>query len=591
MSAGSRIFLGIALVSLTVSIPPLSRDAAAQGLQPEGGETQVNTYTTDAQRDARPSIAADGSFVVVWESFTQDGDTYGVFGRAFDASATPTAQFQINEFTTAYQQDVRAAALNGGGFVVVWESDEADGDSYGVRARLLDANGQLAGSEFAINTFTTGSQGDPDVEPRPDGGFVVAWESEGPDGDNKAIVVRRFDSVGGSLGAENLVNTYVTGNQQDPAIARLDDGRFVVAWDSYGQDGSYGAVIGRLLDSDAQPIGTEFQLNAYTSQSQDDVDVAALGGGGFVVAWESYQQIGTFTAIIGRRYDSLGVALGPEFVVEDGATNYQYDPNIAREPGGGFVVVWEGDDADGYGILARRFDVQGQPRGTRFVVNTTELNEQQFNDHGHVATNVAGELVVAWGSEGIDGDGYAAMIQRFTISACEEEPQAGCLAAGKAKLQIKNLADDGKDQIKWGWIKGDAFDQTAIGAPTVDTSYTLCVYDSSGGVDTIATSLTIQASASWQDKSPKGAKYKDKVGISDGAIGGLLKPGAAGKAKVNVKAKGNAIPMPTPVAPGQYFEQDTTVTVQLVNREGTCWTSAFTTNKKNSSDKFVAKAP
>lgn len=50
---------------------------------PLGSEFRVNTYTTNIQY--RPSIATDssGNFVVVWDSFMQDGDDRGVFGQRF----------------------------------------------------------------------------------------------------------------------------------------------------------------------------------------------------------------------------------------------------------------------------------------------------------------------------------------------------------------------------------------------------------------------------------------------------------------------------------------------------------------------------
>jgi hypothetical protein len=41
-----------------------------------------------------------------------------------------------------------------------------------------------------------------------------------------------------------------------------------------------------------------------------------------------------------------------------------------------------------------------------------------------------------------------------------------------------------------------------------------------------------------------------------------------------------------------FFNEDTTVTVQLVNSEGKCWTSAFAAadTKKNEADSFKAQA-
>lgn len=53
-----------------------------QGM-PLGPEFRVNTYTTSEQR--YPSLGADasGSFVVAWQSYTQDGSRDGVFGQRY----------------------------------------------------------------------------------------------------------------------------------------------------------------------------------------------------------------------------------------------------------------------------------------------------------------------------------------------------------------------------------------------------------------------------------------------------------------------------------------------------------------------------
>jgi hypothetical protein len=50
---------------------------------PLGPEFRVNSYTTEAQME--PSVSADdaGNFVVVWQSYLQDGSGIGVFGQRY----------------------------------------------------------------------------------------------------------------------------------------------------------------------------------------------------------------------------------------------------------------------------------------------------------------------------------------------------------------------------------------------------------------------------------------------------------------------------------------------------------------------------
>ena len=68
-------------------------------------------------------------------------------------------------------------------------------------------------------------------------------------------------------------------------MAAEADGDFVVAWNSFGQDGASFGVFARRFSSAGVPLAGEFQVNTYTTSSQLTASVAADAGGDFVVAW------------------------------------------------------------------------------------------------------------------------------------------------------------------------------------------------------------------------------------------------------------------------------------------------------------------
>ena len=175
---------------------------------------------------------------------------------------------------------------------------------------------------------------------------------------------------------------------------------------------------------------------------------------------------------------------------------------------------------------------------------------------------------------------------------CPDAPQTGCIGGQKASFQVKKKGG-GKDSMKFKITKGDAFDQAALGTPQVTTSYSVCAYDQDGGLDERKSFMVVGPGSAWQSKDPKGFNYKDKVGTSAGVTNVQLKAGAAGKTKVQVKAKGANLIVPDPVAADQYFNQDTAVTVQVIADGGvdTCFTAEFLTNKKNDGGQFKAVAP
>ena len=166
-----------------------------------------------------------------------------------------------------------------------------------------------------------------------------------------------------------------------------------------------------------------------------------------------------------------------------------------------------------------------------------------------------------------------------------------CLSALSAQLQVKKNVDPAKNQLKWKWGRGQAFDQNALGDPQTDTSYTLCVYDTTASASSLETGVDVVPGGAWTSKAPKGWSYKDKTGASDGVQGIQLRTGAGGRTKAQVKARGVNLPMPAPFG-AEYFDQDPNVIVQLVSSEGLCLTSSFDASgtTKNEPAQFKAKA-
>lgn len=150
-----------------------------------------------------------------------------------------------------------------------------------------------------------------------------------------------------------------------------------------------------------------------------------------------------------------------------------------------------------------------------------------------------------------------------------------CFAAGKAALKITNSPDAGADKMTWQWSAGEAFADTDLGDPLATTEYRLCVYDSTASVTRLAGSMSIPAgSAFWKDLGTKGWSWKDNAGSFDGIRKLQLKTGAAGKTKVKLSAGGTSLALPGPFSVSEFFDLDTTVTVQLF-ADSSCWSTSF----------------
>src|SRR5262249_61340440 len=90
--------------------------------------------------------------------------------------------------------------------------------------------------EFQVNTYTTNDQALPSGAVIPDGHFVVAWQSFGEDGSGGGIFAQRYDPLGRPLGGEEIVNRLTTNDQTQPAAALDPFGHFAIPWQSVGHE-------------------------------------------------------------------------------------------------------------------------------------------------------------------------------------------------------------------------------------------------------------------------------------------------------------------------------------------------------------------
>ena len=166
----------------------------------------------------------------------------------------------------------------------------------------LSINYNLVSSgEFQANTCEFDNQLAPDVLGLSNGGFVVAYNS---DGISHPVLLEFYDANG-----QNVADTVIAYNSANitvgqPSLTELANGNVLVVWDD---DAVINADIkGRLFTADGDPIGEEIFLTGFASGAGvADPQVTALTGGGFVV---SYGYENDLRQRLRRRWDVLNVA-------------------------------------------------------------------------------------------------------------------------------------------------------------------------------------------------------------------------------------------------------------------------------------------
>ncbi|MFN2377667.1 MAG: hypothetical protein ABR538_14105 [Candidatus Binatia bacterium] len=265
--------------------------------------------------------------------------------------------------------------------------------------------------------------------------------------------------------------------------------------------------------------------------------------------------------------------------------------------GSGGCALHEGDPcpgADGDGDCAETCD-EGGDNCLAADVNGSSCNDGDICTDGETCT--AGTC--GGGGETQCDDGSLCTEDSCdAIEGCQYEPviqEVGCFEAAKGLLAIKNNQVPEDAQLKWQWKKGDAVGPELLGAPDVDTDYTLCIFDQAGGEPVLSGSYVVPAATSaWTLKYGEGrgsGSFVNKISPPDGISNLKAKAYTTpGKSSASVKASGASLDLPLPFSINLYFQHTPSLVAQLRNSEGACWTTEFLPAEFKKNDGGQAKA-
>jgi hypothetical protein len=449
----------------------------------QGTEFRVNTYTDDGQYEPSIAMNSNGDFVITWDSYQQDGDQSGVFGKGFDRDGIQQGtEFQVNQYFTNNQYQPVTAIDNGTNFVIAWTSrNQDDPNSDGIFARTFHTLSGPSGSsgtsgtsgtsgssgssctpglsgspvstisgETRINSYTTNFQVMPSVARSTNGDFVVVWESWEQDCNGIEVYAQRYSSDGVPAGSEFRINNTTDGDQEKKSVAMDSQGNFVVAWTTPGE-GGFKDVYARKFDNSGNPFSDEFLVNSFTTGNQWYPDVAFDGSGNFVITWASENQDSSGWGIYAQRYGSTG-PVGGEIQVNESVVGNQEEASIGMDSSGNFTIAWTasiGLDGDGRGVFAKQFDNGGNALGSEFQVNSYNISDQISPS---VAMNSSGNFVIAWSSYQQDGNNWGVFGQRFNQNgtpAGSEFPVNTSVTSSVQDYPVTAINNNGDFIITW----------------------------------------------------------------------------------------------------------------------------------------------
>jgi Ca2+-binding RTX toxin-like protein len=482
--------------------------AASVVLDPFADPSRATADATGSQ--TTPEMSFNGGVgVVAWtDNNAAGGAGVDVVARRFDsAGAWAGDAFRVNTTTAGDQGAPDVAVADDGSFVVAW----ADGAN--VRAQRYAANGTAAGSEITANTNTATNKRDATIAVAGDGRFVVAWESDGQDTDNWGVYAQRFAANGTAAGSEFVVNTTTTGAQIKPSAGMDDSANFVVTWTSADADNQ--GVWMQRFDNTGAAQGSETGVNSTTANLQDESEVAMNSSGAFVVTWMSDQQDGSSHGVYFQRFNSSGATQGSETVANTTTSGNQDHPSIHMSDDGTFAISFLNDNL-GTTVRARSFDAGGS--GT--TDESTLAATTDTNNKSPMASLGSNRFLVATTSDADGTNDVFAVGVRGQLSVTGSG-SGSTIALTESAGQVVATVDGSPTTLSVTFetieITGGAGNDTISIADNLPAGITTVIVDAAGGNDTInASDLPEQLSGGAGNDTVNAGDGADTVFGNDG---------------------------------------------------------------------------
>ncbi|HLH92421.1 MAG TPA: hypothetical protein VKX28_28665 [Xanthobacteraceae bacterium] len=292
----------------------------------------LNTATPET-RDISQVVATDHGFVVMWDSFSDDGSGTAsdhTYVRVINDDGTyGSPAIEVNAPSGANaDQPSQVVALGGDDFAVMWQENNDE-----TLTRIFKASDNYAGTtEIVTGAGGGGTNSTPwQIVELANGGYATVW-NQIVGGVTSDVFAQVYDANGHLTGATPAGGIQVdTGAAAGLALAdqiiALKGGGFAVEYDTLiGPDPS-GDTFVRVFDAQGNPVGGQSQLNVSNPSAQFVTGVqtgmVALANGGFEALWA--QTAGTEDQIWGQQFDANGNAIGAAEEITSDAPAFSLD--------------------------------------------------------------------------------------------------------------------------------------------------------------------------------------------------------------------------------------------------------------------------
>jgi len=310
--------------------------------------------------------ASDGGYVIIWTDFSLVYNPSGsaVIGQRYDALGNRVGgEVKISQFVSGAQSNSDGSSITNlhNGNIAITYTDLFSGD-YDIYVRVANSSlgtvrhdsidtGGLQTRDASITSFANGS-------------YFVSYTLD--NGGGNTDIVARTVSPTGVVGAAFTVRDNGANVADLSQLATLSNNTIVVVYQQFAA-GDFYDIYFSIYSSGGLITGNNGVAGGLgIGVDETDADLAALTGGGFVVAFTDAAGDASGQGIRASIYNNAGGLVSGSFQVNTTITSNQNEVSLVALNDGGFVATWEDDFTNL--VFGQRFDAMGNKIGVEYTV-------------------------------------------------------------------------------------------------------------------------------------------------------------------------------------------------------------------------------
>ncbi|KAJ3447004.1 hypothetical protein M0812_07808 [Anaeramoeba flamelloides] len=205
---------------------------------------------------------------------TNEPEKSGIYAqvRSISDNSIIQSQFQIDKTNAFNQINFKTLVLvdptdtENQNLLIVWETKHSDGQSLNIQYSVYNFESYDAVvDDKGVNTHVSSDQYNPVFTLFENGKFIIAWNSNGQDSDGTAVSARIFSASGSAFTSEFRVNLDESGDQYVQSLLPLDDEHCVVFYLDEGS--SKQKLIYQKIDQNGEKVDSAVEVSSWDASA------------------------------------------------------------------------------------------------------------------------------------------------------------------------------------------------------------------------------------------------------------------------------------------------------------------------------------